>query len=557
MATYTRAKTVLTRLHPSRYTLHKLHFSTLISPLHHAVGEFFDKTQINETKILNELSNLLPIRHKNNHIQAEFTANTEVTVNCRSVDDFLLPEEKLRGVFLQKLKGKAAIEQALDNVDVELSSELVAKVVNRGCLSGEAMVRFFEWARNRDEIGERIDVYNVIVKALGRRKCFDHVMEMLSEMRLRGVIPNYETLFVVMDSFVKGKQVSRAIKMFLCLDEFGWKCDTEALNVVLGCLCKRSYLCSACLLVKKMKGKVEFSVVTYNIVMSGWARCGNVCEFEKWLEAMVGDGFEPDSCTHSYLIECLGRAGRMDEAVEIFENLEKDGCVADICVYNAMMFNFLQIGDCDGCLRYYERMLRVKCDPNTDTYVRIIYGFLKARRVSDAIEMFDEMIGRGITPNTGTVTSFIELLCSYGPPHAMLMIYKKARKAGCIISLSAYKLLLMRLARFGKCGMMLNIWDEMQESGYYSDVEVYQHIIIGLCNNGQLENAVLVMEECLRKGFCPRRLVCSRLYNKLLTSNKVETAYRLFMKIKVARQKENARRNWRDKGGLNVAQVDR
>lgn len=550
MAMYTRATTFLTRLHISRYTLHKPHFSTLISPLNHSAGEFSDKNQINvnETQILNELSSLLPIRHQNNQIQTKLTVDTKVTVNCRSVDDFLLPEEKLRGVFLQKLKGKAAIERALDNVDVEISSELVAKVVNRGCLSGEAMVSFFEWAIKRDEIEKRIDVYNVIVKALGRRKYFDLMLEMLSEIRVRGVDLNYETLFIVMDSFVKGKQVSRAIKMFLCLDEFGWKCDTEALNVVLGCLCKRSFLSSASLLVKKMKGKVEFNEVTYNIVMSGWSRCGNVGEFEKCLEAMVGDGFEPDGCTHSYLIECLGRAGRMDEAVEIFENLEKDGCVADVCVYNAMISNFLQIGDCDGCLRYYERMLSMKCDPNMDTYVSIIYGFLKSRRVSDAIEMFDEMVVRGIIPTTGTVTLFIELLCSYGPPHAMLMIYKKARKAGCSISLSAYKLLLTRLAKFGKCGMMLNIWDEIQESGYSSDVEVYEHIIIGLCNNGQLENAILVMEECLRKSFCPSRLVCSRLNKKLLTSNKVETAYKLFMKIKVARQHENARKHWRGKG---------
>ncbi|KAL8090393.1 pentatricopeptide repeat-containing protein At5g15010, mitochondrial isoform X1 [Apium graveolens] len=550
MATYTRASTLLTRLHISRYTLHQSHFSTLISPLNHAAGEVSDKNQINtnETQILNELSSLLPIRHKNNQIQSNVTVDTEVTVSSRSVDDFLLPEEKLRGVFLQKLRGKAAIERALDNVDVELSNELVAKVVNRGCLGGEAMVRFFEWAIKRDEIEKRIDVYNVIVKALGRRKYFDLMLEMLSEMRVRGVVLNYETLFIVMNSFVKGKQVARAIKMFLCLDEFGWECDTVALNVVLECLCKRSFLSSASLLVKKMKGKVEFNETTYNILMSGWSRCGNVGEFEKCLEAMVGDGLEPDSCTHSYLIECLGRAGRVNDAVEIFENLEKDGCVADVCVYNAMISTFMQIGDCDGCLRYYERMLSMKCDRNMDTYVRIIYGFLKARRVSDAIDMFDEMVVRGITPATGTVTSFIKLLSSYGPPHAMMMIYKKARKAGCSISLSAYKLLLTRLAKFGKCGMMLDIWDEIQENRYSSDVEVYQLIIIGLCNNGQLENAILVMEECLRKGFCPSRLVCSRLNNKLLTSNKVETAYKLFLKIKVARQSENARKHWRNKG---------
>ncbi|MCD7448331.1 hypothetical protein HAX54_040775 [Datura stramonium] len=104
-------------------------------------------------------------------------------------------------------------------------------------------------------------------------------------------------------------------------------------------------------------------------------------------------------------------------------------------------------------------------------------------------------------------------------------VYKKARQAGCRISLTAYKLLLMRLSRFGKCGMLLNIWNEMQESGYSSDMQVYEHVINGLCNIGQLENAVC------------------------------EIAYRLFLKIKIARGKQNSQTYWRAKeGGISSLQ---
>ncbi|XP_059295032.1 putative pentatricopeptide repeat-containing protein At5g43820 [Lycium ferocissimum] len=153
--------------------------------------------------------------------------------------------------------------------------------------------------------------------------------------------------------------------------------------------------------------------------------------------------------------------------------------------------------------------------------------------------MFDEMLNRGMIVTTGTVTSFLEPLCSYGPPHAALTIYKKARQAGCRISLTAYKLLLMRLSRFGKCGMLLNIWNEMQESGYSSDMEVYEYVINGLCNIGQLGKLPLKGKEALEKGFYPSRLICSKLNNKLLASNKIEIAYRLFLKIKIARGKQN------------------
>lgn len=548
-----RTITFLTRLNISRYIFQYIpsstslfRFSTIDSPLNYANGEqSYNEINIDECQILNELSILLPIRHKTS-IQTICTENSQL--NTRAVDDFLSAEEKLRGIFLQKLKGKTAIERALTNVGVELSSDVVAKVVNRGSLGGQAMILFFNWAIVQPEIDKGIDTYHIILKALGRRKFFVYMVEMLHEMRTGGIIPNHETLFIVMDSFVRGHQVSKAIQMFGHLEDYGFKCDTESLNAILQCLCQRSHVSTANSLLNKMREKVVFSGLTYNIVLKGWSKIGRVSEIEKTLKAMVADGFDPDSSTHSYLLECLGRAGMIDDAVEIFENLYKKGCVADAGVYNAMISNFISNGDCDECLKYYERMLSENCDPNMDTYIRIIYGFLKARKVSDSIEMFDEMLGRGIIPSTGTITSFIELLCSYGPPHAALMVYKKARKAGCRISLSAYKLLLMRLSRLGKCGMLLNIWDEMQKSGYSSDVEVYQHVIIGLCNIGQLENAVLVMEESLCKGFCPSRIVCSKLSNKLLSSNKVEMAYKLFLKIKDARHNENAKKFWRAKG---------
>lgn len=510
------------------------------------------KPTVDEIHVLNQLAHLLPIRHKNStetmSIDTEFHSEV-INKADATVDEFLLPEEKLRGVFLQKLKGKSAICNALTNVDVELSIDIVAKVVNRGNLSGEMMVMFFDWAIERPGVADNVDSYHVILKALGRRKFFTHMVEVLREMRVGGVRPNWETLFVVMDSFVRVRQVFRAMQMFKQLEEFGWECGTEALNVVVRCLCLRGHVATANSLVNKVKGKIAFDGETYNVVIGGWSKLGRVGEIERILKEMVADGFDPDGSTFSFLIEGLGRAGRIGEAVEIFEKMEKEtGCAPDTDVYNAMISNFILVGDLDECLKYYEGMLSSDFHPNSDTYIIIIYAFLKARRVADAIEMFDVMLSHGIIPTTGTVTSFIETLCSYGPPHAALMIYKKARAVGCRISLNAYKLLLMPLSTFGKSGMLLNIWDEMQGSGYSSDIEVYEYVINGLCNNGQLENAILLMEECMSKGFCPSRLTCSKLNNKLLASNKIERAYKLFLKIKAARLADNARKHWRAKG---------
>jgi pentatricopeptide repeat protein len=557
-----RCPGLLARFNTTRY--HSLHLSSAKSlfpfpfstldipsntlddqpPRHHIKNE----TDPDERFVLEQLSDLLPIPRNYSAPNLLRDCNPRKQVaQVRAVDGFLLPEEKLRGVFLQKLRGKAAIEHALTNVGVELSLDVVAKVVNRGNLGGEAMVIFFNWAVKQPAIPRDISSYRVIIKALGRRKFLKFMMEMLREMRT-GISLDLETLSIVLDSFVRAHHVSKAVGIFGNLEEFGLKCGTESLNVLLKCLCLRSHVAAANSFFNSIKGKIPFDSMTYNIIVGGWSKFGSISGIESLLEAMLADGFSPDCLTFSYLIQGLGRAGRIDDAVQVFEGMREKGCVPNAGAYNAMISNFISVGNFDESVKYYKMMLSNKCDPDIFTFTKLIAAFLKARKVADALEMFDEMLGRGIVPSTGTITSFIEPLCSYGPPHAAMMIYNRARKVGCRISLSAYKLLLMRLSRFGKCGMLLDVWDDMQESGYYSDMEVYEYVINGLCNIGHLENAVLVMEECLRKGFCPGRLIYSKLNNKLLASDKVERAYKLYLKIKDARCDDNARRYWHANG---------
>ncbi|XP_058780211.1 putative pentatricopeptide repeat-containing protein At5g43820 [Vicia villosa] len=520
-----------------------LHLSKPISsllPLHQSISSLQalpTSPHLDERLILHQISQLLPI-------PSSKTLESESESKSKSVDGFLSPEDKLRGIFLQKLKGKAAIEQALSNVCIDVNVDIIARVLNSGNLSGEAMVTFFNWALKQPMVPKDVGTYHVIVKALGRRKFLVFMMQVLDDMRLNCIKADLFMLSIVIDSFVNAGHVSKAIHVFGNLDDLGLERDTEALNVLLSCLCRRSHVGAAASVFNSMKGKVAFNVATYNVVAGGWCKSGRVDEIERVMKEMEVEGFSPDFGTFAFLLEGLGRAGRMNEAVEVFGSMKEK----DTTTYNAMIFNFISIGNFDECMKYYNGMLSDNCEPNIDTYTRMISAFLRIRKVADALLMFDEMLRQGVVPPAGTVTSFIKYLCSYGPPYAAMMIYKKARKLECKISMEAYKILLMRLSKYGKCGTLLSVWQEMQECGYSSDVEVYEYIITGLYNIGQLETAVLVMEEALRKGFCPSRLVYSKLSNKLLASNLTERAYRLFLKIKHARSLKNARSYWRHNG---------
>ena len=167
-------------------------------------------------------------------------------------------------MFVQKLIGTAAVKQALtaaasDIVSVSSESdfrEVVSKVLNRGGLDGESMVTVFEWAVESGKMSGGVESYNVVFKALGRRRFFDKMRFLLGEMRGKGVRGDYVTLEIFVDSYVKAKRVSKGVEVLKNLDEFGMdEWDLECLKVVLRCLCRRGRVTSADKLLSKTRGK--------------------------------------------------------------------------------------------------------------------------------------------------------------------------------------------------------------------------------------------------------------------------------------------------------------
>ncbi|KAJ0765827.1 putative tetratricopeptide-like helical domain superfamily [Helianthus annuus] len=94
------------------------------------------------------------------------------------------------------------------------------------------MVKLFEWAIERRTMVADVSSYNVVLKALGRRKFFAFMESVLSEMRSKGLKTDNETLFIFTDSFVKGKHVSKALCMFGKLEEFGMEYERESADIL-------------------------------------------------------------------------------------------------------------------------------------------------------------------------------------------------------------------------------------------------------------------------------------------------------------------------------------
>ncbi|XP_057871037.1 putative pentatricopeptide repeat-containing protein At5g43820 [Cryptomeria japonica] len=517
-----------------------------------------DNSDINQSIVAEEEDKLISLeeremdsRPKMQNQYDELLSRHSSTVPSRKVtgiDDQLTDYEKICGVFLQKLKGKAAVEAAFAQTGVILTSETIERVVKRASLSGQALLTFFRWAGKQPNCQHNLNSYNDMLSGLGRRKYFDQMEGVLHQMNTQGPSPTFKTIDIVMTRYIKGNRIAEAVKTFDRMEEFGLMADTAVLNTLLHRLCQDNHTGSAHCLLNKMRKKIRPDNITYSIIIGGWAKQGRIKEIYRTLKDMSELNLKPDCITYNYVLEGLFRAGRNIAAVKLLKNMSVKGCSPTTTTYNTVIKHLCLGGSLNEGLTYYNEMLAKGCKPNNTTYSLLIRFLIKARRVAESLEFFNLMLEGGVIPEVGTVNSFIEPLCKFGPPDAALQFYKQMKLVGCDPNSKTYKLLLMRLGRFGFWDQMMKLWHEMEESGWTSDVEVYTYIVNGFCNGRKLDEAAYFMGEALSKGFCPGRIICSKLIHKLIRARKAEVAYNIFRKLKDARRNDKIKRIQRSRG---------
>uniref|UniRef100_A0A8R7PS56 Pentatricopeptide repeat-containing protein n=1 Tax=Triticum urartu TaxID=4572 RepID=A0A8R7PS56_TRIUA len=224
--------------------------------------------------------------------------------------------DRLRGVFLQKPPGRAALHRALSSTGLDaLSPEVLSDVVSRGNLSGSATVGLFDWAISSAKLPPSVQTCNIVIRALGRRKFFTFVEPAVEVMRKNGILPDLITLQIIMDTLVAARQVNKAVQL-LQSDQLGIGIEQtchrkEAFSALIECLCRRSHVGVASSLIQAAHGQpFVLDKQVYNDVLGGWARFGRVDKLEHFWAMMLEDGLVPDDVSHCHLIEALGRAGR-------------------------------------------------------------------------------------------------------------------------------------------------------------------------------------------------------------------------------------------------------
>ncbi|KAJ7975319.1 Pentatricopeptide repeat-containing protein [Quillaja saponaria] len=416
--------------------------------------------------------------------------------------------DKLYSTIMDNSNAYHNMEKALDQLGVQLSTDLVVDVLDRLRFEEKIAFRFFTWAGHQENYSHERCAYNDMIDIVSSTKYkvkqFRIVCDLLDYMKRhdKNNVP-VEVLFTILKQYTE-KHLTH-LQKFAKKKRIKVKTQPEinAFNLLLDALCKCSLVKDAEGLFKKVKNKIKPDADTFNILFFGWCRVRNPTGGMRVLEEMIQLGHAPDSFTYVTAIDTFCRAGMVTEASELFDFMRTKGSTMSsptAKAYAIMIVALVQNDRMEECFKLLGHMINSGCLPDVSTYKDIIEGMCLCGKVDEAYKFLEEMGNKGYPPDIVTYNCFLKVLCDNNKCSDALRLYGRMIEVGCLPSVQTYNMLISMFFEMGDPDGAFETWHEMDKKGCVPDTDTYCVMIEGLFNCNKVEDACYLLEDVVNNG---------------------------------------------------------
>ncbi|KAK3018489.1 hypothetical protein RJ639_003574 [Escallonia herrerae] len=213
---------------------------------------------------------------------------------------------------------------------------------------------------------------------------------------------------------------------------------------------------------------------TCNVLLETLLKHGKKVEAEALFDHMLGDHTPPtfnalNSDTFNIMVNECFRLGKVSEAYEVFRKVGKTPkCKPfsmDLGGYNNMITRYCELEMMDDATQMFAELCGKSLSPDVTTYRTLIDAYFKMERIDDALQMYKKMVEAGLRVI---------------PPYANKWFSKLIEK-GMVLDCAA-------------------ILSKMYERDPKPDTMSYDMVMRGLCQEGNLDTTLNLLEQMLRGG---------------------------------------------------------
>ncbi|CAH9123252.1 unnamed protein product [Cuscuta epithymum] len=428
-------------------------------------------------------------------------------------NDAVTDVDKISETLKNHFKSPDDVVQALDVFSVDVSEELVEKILKRFSFEWIKLYGFFKWVKLQSNFKFPSYLYNLLIDNLGKARNFVVMWEVVEEMSvLYGI--TLETVTVVIRRLAKAGQYDDAIGAIPRFEQFGVPKDTNMVNILIDALAKGGSVERAYDVYLQEKLHASPNLTTFNMLVHGWCKINDIEKAKRTIQDMVRHDFSPDSVTYTCLIEAYGREKDFRKVEATLDEMQRKGCPPNVVTYSIVMKAYGLAKEHNKALEIYEKM-KENSLLDAHAYGILISILYSSGRLGGSTDVFEDMAKQGITPNLQMFNVMIRHAAKSLKEEEALKLLKKMEECQCKPDLDTYAPLLKMCCKLKRMKVLSFLIDHMHQNDVSLDLGTYALLISGLCRCGKHKRACSFFEQSVQKGILPTETMHKKLVQEL------------------------------------------
>ncbi|KAL3520457.1 hypothetical protein ACH5RR_018606 [Cinchona calisaya] len=413
--------------------------------------------------------------------------------------------------------GTRNLEKNMESVS--LSEDLVLHVLRRNSLEASQKLDFFHWCSLRPNYKHSVGTYSLLFQTVCRCPQYhDEIFNLLTSLNRDGLILDSATFKLILDAFIRSGKFDSALEILdyaekdLCTTTF---LSPELYSSVLIALVHKNQLGIALSIFLKLLENSStighscgiLDAISCNQLLVGLRKADMRDQFKQVFHKLREIGSFPfDRWGYNICIHVFGCWDDLATSLSLFKEMkERSGSFyPDLCTYNSLIHVLCLVGKVNDALVVLEELKSSSGhEPDLFTYRILIQGCSKAYRIDDALKIFAEMQYNGFRPDTVLCNSLLDgLLKARKLTEACNLFEKMVDEDGVRASCWTYNILIDGLFRNGRAAAAYSLFlDLKKKSNNFVDGITFSIVTLHLCREGQVEEAVQLVEEMEARGF--------------------------------------------------------
>ncbi|OAY79555.1 Pentatricopeptide repeat-containing protein [Ananas comosus] len=330
-------------------------------------------------------------------------------------------------------------------------------------------------------------LYNTLIRACAhgsrsRSLAFDAFFD----MRRSEVFPDNFTYPFLLKACLGPSALSQVEMVHAHVVKLGFLCDIFVPNALIDAYSKNGGL--GLVAAKKMfDGMPERDIVSWNTVIAGLVRAGDVKEAHRMFDRMP----ERDTVSWNTLLDGHAKSGEMDEAFELFENMPERNVVS----WSSVVSGYCKKGDMEMARLLFDKMP----SKNLVSWTIMISGYAEKGLATEALSLFDQMVNSGLEPDVATIVSILAACAESG----LLALGKRINSyVGRNKLRHTTHVCNALIDMYAKCGC-LDIACDLFEGMVERDLVSWNSMLQGFAMHGHGEKALDIFFRMKREGIRP------------------------------------------------------